>query len=439
MGVPLSCAELITGKPFSAAPTMPFPSRTLRLTVLAQNKAGITDFRPYVPSINDAGVVAFQATLEDGHTAVLTHDGSGVTTVATTVSANSPVQCFSSHPDINSAGQICIYAHMTRGHDAVVMLEPDGRLLHTPVDGPLTGIGPLGPTMNESGGVAFRFTSAQGLASIGVWQDGHWRSTAQIGTQAGHQTSTPTANTSGVVTRPSQPIGGDARPDASNAAASSVRFSAFDGLPVVNAAGDVAFRADRSDGLQGVFLARGGQTPVPVITTGSEISALARFTILNDRGQIAFAATMADGEPVLFFGDARGGSGTAGITPLLGGHRSSRGNSGRSGDGGDGGDGGDCDDSDGGDGGGFESFRGILINNQGPVVFYGTPHGGQLGIYTGPDPRRDRLLGLGDPLLGGTVSDFALNPVSVNEAGQITVRVALEDGRQFILRGDPER
>ncbi|WAC73053.1 hypothetical protein OU995_26695 [Roseateles sp. SL47] len=406
---------------------MPFPSRTLRLTVLAQNNAGIKDFRPYVPSINDAGVVAFQATLEDGHTAVLTHDGSGVTTVATTVSANSPVQCFSSHPDINSAGQICIYAHMTRGHDAVVMLEPDGRLLHTPVDGPLTGIGPLGPTMNESGGVAFRFTSAQGLASIGVWQDGHWRSTAQIGTQAVPLTSTPTANTSDAATRPSQPIDGDAGPDASNAGASNVRFSAFDGLPVVNAAGDVAFRADRSDGLQGVFLARGGQTPVPIITTGGEISALARFTILNDLGQIAFAATTADGEPALFFGDARGGSGTAGITPLLGGHRSSRDNSGRSGDGGD------CD------GGGFESFRGILINKQGPVVFYGTPHGGQLGIYTGPDPRRDRLLGLGDPLLGGTVSDFALNPVSVNEAGQITVRVALEDGRQFILRGDPER
>jgi hypothetical protein len=86
---------------------------------------------------------------------------------------------------------------------------------------------------------------------------------------------------------------------------------------------------------------------------------------------------------------------------------------------------------------GFESFRGVLINNTGPVAFYATPVGGQLGIYTGPDPLRHRVLGLGDTLFGATVADFALNPVSVNEAGQLAIRVALDDGRQFILRGDP--
>ena len=36
-----------------------------------------------------------------------------------------------------------------------------------------------------------------------------------------------------------------------------------------------------------------------------------------------------------------------------------------------------------------------------------------------------------------TVVDFALNPVSVNERGQMAIRVALADGRQFILRADP--
>ena len=35
------------------------------------------------------------------------------------------------------------------------------------------------------------------------------------------------------------------------------------------------------------------------------------------------------------------------------------------------------------------------------------------------------------------VSGFALNPVSVNAHGQIAVRLALADGREFILRGDP--
>jgi hypothetical protein len=39
--------------------------------------------------------------------------------------------------------------------------------------------------------------------------------------------------------------------------------------------------------------------------------------------------------------------------------------------------------------------------------------------------------------LVATVVDFALNPVSINERGQMAIRVALEDGRQLILRADP--
>ncbi|HJV68969.1 hypothetical protein, partial [Ideonella sp.] len=66
-----------------------------------------------------------------------------------------------------------------------------------------------------------------------------------------------------------------------------------------------------------------------------------------------------------------------------------------------------------------------------------TPAGGRLGLYTGTDPIRHRLLGLGDTVFGATVVDFALNPVSINGLGQMAIRVALGDRRQFILRGDP--
>ena len=85
----------------------------------------------------------------------------------------------------------------------------------------------------------------------------------------------------------------------------------------------------------------------------------------------------------------------------------------------------------------FESFRGVLINRTGLVVFYATPVGGRLGIYKGPDPVRDRVLSIGDPIFQSTMVEFALNPVSVNEKGQIAIRVNLEDGRQVILRADP--
>jgi len=54
---------------------------------------------------------------------------------------------------------------------------------------------------------------------------------------------------------------------------------------------------------------------------------------------------------------------------------------------------------------------------------------GHSGVFTSD--------GLGDTVFGATVVDFALNPVSVNELGQMAIRVALDDRRQFILRGDP--
>jgi len=73
------------------------------------------------------------------------------------------------------------------------------------------------------------------------------------------------------------------------------------------------------------------------------------------------------------------------------------------------------------------------------VVFIATPRGGTLGLFAGPDPVADRILALGDPLFGSTVTEFASNPVSVNAAGQVAVRVRLTEGRQLILRADPVR
>jgi hypothetical protein len=88
--------------------------------------------------------------------------------------------------------------------------------------------------------------------------------------------------------------------------------------------------------------------------------------------------------------------------------------------------------------GAFESLRGALINNAGTVFFWATPRGGKLGIFRGPDPEADRIFCLDDPLLGSTVTEFALNPVSVNDADHLAVRVRLANSQQVILRVDPE-
>ncbi len=85
----------------------------------------------------------------------------------------------------------------------------------------------------------------------------------------------------------------------------------------------------------------------------------------------------------------------------------------------------------------FESFRGVLLNNAGRMIFYATPRGGELGVFTGRDPLNDCLLSVGASLFGSTIVEFALNPVSMNDVGQVAIRVKLANERQIVLRADP--
>jgi hypothetical protein len=340
---------------------MSTPFKPYTLTSIATNSGRFADFAPYVPSISDAGVVAFQAALADGHSGVFTGDGQSIVDVAVTASAACPAREFASHPDINRAGTLAVYAALKAGGEAVLLVQPDGRI--TPVvdgaDG-FCGIGPLGPTMNEDGDVAFRATLPDGRASVGLWRGGRLHAVADAGE----------------------------------------RFASFEGLPVVGQGGQVVFRAGLPGGQQGVFVHGPGRCDA-VVVTGDELEEIGRFPAMDDHGVVAFAARRRRGGWGVF-------SASAGRLACLVGAEA-----------------------------GFEGFRGVLVNNAGPVVFYATPVGGQLGVYAGADPARHRVLGLGDSLFGAAVADFALNPVSVNAQGQLAIRVALADGRQFILRGDP--
>ncbi|OWQ84493.1 hypothetical protein CDN98_18420 [Roseateles terrae] len=331
---------------------------------VARTDGRFSDFKPYVPSINDAGVVCFQAGLRNGGTGLFTAKAGGaeVAEIAVSGSASCPVAAFTSHPDINDHGDVTAYARLPSGDEVLALLRPGAAWQIVGSRQGLYGIGPLGPTMNESGRVALRATTARGTASIELWDGHQFTSVAEAGDT----------------------------------------FSGFAGLPVVNAQGDVAFRASLRDSREGVFLRTCDGLCRPVAVTGGDFEDIAPFPTLNDLGAVAFVArprSSADWGIYVATSD--------GLTCWRGPYPD------------------------------FASYRGVLMNRQGPAVFYGTPTGGTLGIYSGSRPKAQRLLGLGDPLLGSTVTDFALNPVSVNERGQIAVRVALQNGRQYILRGDP--
>lgn len=173
----------------------------------------------------------------------------------------------------------------------------------------------------------------------------------------------------------------------------------FDGVPVVNDRGAVVFRADLGAGAGAILIAEGGTSRI-VSRTGDEFTELSRFPSMNDDGVVAFCGTLRAGGAGVFA--ARDGR-TERIVDA---------------------------------GPRFESLRGALIGDDGTIAFIGTPRGGRLGVFAGLTAEGE-VVSLGGPLLGSTVADLALNPVSINGRGQLAIRARLADSRELILRSDP--
>ena len=85
----------------------------------------------------------------------------------------------------------------------------------------------------------------------------------------------------------------------------------------------------------------------------------------------------------------------------------------------------------------FNGFRQPSLNNSGTVAFLGSLDTGESGIFTGPDPSADEVIGTGDPLFGSTVAQFFMDRESLNDSGQIAFYYELADGRIGVARADP--
>ncbi len=218
---------------------------------IAETGDRFVDFMPYVASVNDRGVVAFQATLSGGGSGV--YRGTGGPIAAAIEHGADAVVDIISHPDIDASGSACCYANLTRGGRSVILVR-DGRISVLAED-----CGPLGPAMNDQGTVAYRANPGSGASGVFTWSEG---SIACI------------ASTSG-------------------------RFSAFHGLPVIDRRGAVAFRADLTAGGQAICVGDGG-TLTTIAETGEVFSDLGRFPSTNEAGEVAFTATLQDGQMGVF-------------------------------------------------------------------------------------------------------------------------------------------
>ncbi len=87
----------------------------------------------------------------------------------------------------------------------------------------------------------------------------------------------------------------------------------------------------------------------------------------------------------------------------------------------------------------FESF-GVgspSLNNSGTVAFYAQLLTGEGGIFIGPDPLADKVIGIGDTLFGSTVAELFMDRESLNDTGQIAFFYALVDGRAGVALANP--
>src|SRR5438874_10415748 len=217
------------------------------LTVVAMTGKRFSGFAPYVASVNDAGLVAFRAALRGGGSAVFAGDGGEVEELI----SRSIHEGVTSHPDLNNARDASFYGDLARGGQGAFLYR-EGRLqILAEAHDAFASIGPLGPTMNEAGTVAFRGDLDDRVSGI-FTSDG--------------TAVTAVADTSGPLSR-------------------------FHGLPVIIDDGTVVFRADRKDGVQGIYAGRGGLIRT-VAETGERFESLGLFPSANERGIVAFTATL---------------------------------------------------------------------------------------------------------------------------------------------------
>ena len=227
------------------------------LTVVAQCGTQFRSFAPYVASISEAGVVAFQAGLPGNRTGVFVWEEDKPR--ALVESGSGTVSDVYSHPDINEAGDVTFYAAQEPSGTGVFVVA-NGQIECVAALDPAAGrIGPLGPTISEDGSVAYRTEDGSGECGVHNWSKG--KSVA--------------------------------------IALTDEHFSSFDGLPVVVDRGTLVFRSTSHAGLSEIYLCERGELTC-VVDSADEFCQLGRFPSLNEALHVAFVAERSDGSSGAF-------------------------------------------------------------------------------------------------------------------------------------------
>ena len=178
---------------------------------------------------------------------------------------------------------------------------------------------------------------------------------------------------------------------------STSRFSEFGSLsrPSINDLGGIAFEAPLDgESTSGIFVTQGTgfetiAAPDPNVNVGRPN--------LNDAGIVAFHRFFNDrageelvtGSPLTVVADTSGPFQSFGFT--------------------------------------FVGFTPPALNNNGDVAFFADLDSGGSGIFVGPDPVTDRVIGTGDTLDGSTVTNLRFCDEGLNDSGQLAFQATFND------------
>ncbi|ODS30298.1 MAG: PEP-CTERM motif protein [Candidatus Scalindua rubra] len=268
------------------------------------------------PSINDSGTVAFWADLDAGGSGIFTGNGGSLTTIADT---SGSLSGFNGTPSINDSGTVAFWAALDAGGEGIVTGDGGSTTVLYDTSGSINGFDQVDPSINDSGLVAFQVDISGG--DEGIYRGNGGPITVIAVRSSTVEGISPSINNFGTVSfkglggfSPGWPSDGiftsSGGPLTTIADANGPFF--FSGSSSnntsINDSGMVAFWAWLDTGGHGIFT---GPDDVvdKVIRTGDTLfgstvtSLLFSRRGLNDFGQLAFYAELADGTSGIFRAD----------------------------------------------------------------------------------------------------------------------------------------
>ncbi|MFN8670936.1 MAG: choice-of-anchor tandem repeat NxxGxxAF-containing protein [Candidatus Sericytochromatia bacterium] len=162
-------------------------------------------------------------------------------------------------------------------------------------------------------------------------------------------------------------------------------FKSFHGLPVINDNNEIAFRTTLKNNREAIYLHKNNEN-ICLVDTTNNFSSISSFISLNNFGEVIFAGKLKNGEENIFI--YKNGNIEALFYNKM-----------------------------------FDSFRGALINNNRNIIFYATTKNEGLGVFAYNNNEIIKIISFEEKLFNAPVIDFALNPVSLNDKGEIVLRI----------------